>query len=264
MTKLKPGSKHFFLTEPSESVLMESYPDVTVFHKALFLDQSLTYFTLVTYQIISLPTDACLQIILSFSVNCTPLRTTTFSNMTLTNSVHGLSTGSWTLNVTKRNLMTIIINSKPNISQYQMFSHPWPRVNTTTYLGVTVDYRLTWSDRINTGTVKACKTLGMGKHTQDLYTQWVKEMPYTMLEYEALVWISYTQHGRNKLEKVQCSAARFVTNNHRFSTSVISLLNNLGRASSPIPIVNTIQNKSQSCQNWCIHIHTCFPQNDKK
>ncbi len=67
------------------------------------------------------------------------------------------------------------------ISQYQMFSHPLTGVNSTKYLGITVDSRLNWSDHINNVTAKACKTLGMTKHTLNPCTQQVKETAYTML-----------------------------------------------------------------------------------
>ncbi len=48
------------------------------------------------------------------------------------------------------------------------------------------------------------------------------------LEYGASAWSPNTEHGVNKLERVQRSAARFVTNNHTHITSVSSLLTNIG------------------------------------
>ncbi len=137
-------------------------------------------------------------------------------------------------NVTKCYLMTITSKLKPNFSQYQMFSHLLTRVNSTKHLGITVDSRINWSDHINNVTAKACKTLRMIKHTLNPCTQQVKETAYTMmvrskLEYGASAWSPYIQHGVNKLERVQHSAARFVTNNHRHTTNVSSLLTNFGQ-----------------------------------
>ncbi len=74
-----------------------------------------------------------------------------------------------------------------------MFSHSLTRVNSTKYLGITVNSRLNWSDRINNVTAKACKTLGITEHTLNPCTQQVKETAYTilvrpMLEYGTSAW----------------------------------------------------------------------------
>ncbi len=113
-----------------------------------------------------------------------------------------------------------------------MFSLPLTRVNSTKYLGILNSQRQTKLDN-NVVKAKACKTLDMTKHTLNSCTQQVKETAYTMmvrpkLEYGASAWSPNTQHGVNKLERVQCSAARFVTNNHSHTTSVSGLLTNIG------------------------------------
>ncbi len=84
-------------------------------------------------------------------------------------------------NVTKCYLMTITTKLKPNVSQYQMFSHPLTRVNSTKYLGITVDSRLNWSDHINNVTAKSRKTLSMTNRTLNPCTQQVKKITYTIL-----------------------------------------------------------------------------------
>ncbi len=128
-----------------------------VSHKACSLDQSFSYFTLMTYQIISPQTCTSLQMTISYH-QLTPLKSTKFP-IILINSAYGQRTGPWTSNITKCYLMT-----KKNETTY----HPIPNVLTvksTKNLDVTVDYRLNWSDHINNVTAKACKTLVMAKHT---------------------------------------------------------------------------------------------------
>ena len=48
------------------------------------------------------------------------------------------------------------------------------------------------------------------------------------LEYSSAVWDPFRQKDIDKLEKIQRSAARFVTQNYRQTASVTSLIQNLG------------------------------------
>ena len=86
---------------------------------------------------------------------------------------------------------------------------------------------------INRITSKANSTLGFLRRNLKACPPKLRETAYfslvrSSLEYSSAVWDPFRQKDIDKLEKIQRSAARFVTQNYRQTASVTSLLQNLG------------------------------------
>ena len=91
------------------------------------------------------------------------------------------------------------------------------------YLGVTLTGDLSWNDHINQTSTKANRTLGFVMRNLHQCPQEIKVSAYKILvrplvEYSSTcsVWEPHTKSLINKLESVQCRAARFCLNNFRF------------------------------------------------
>ena len=107
------------------------------------------------------------------------------------------------------------------------------RVQSTPYLGVRLSETLEWESHINTITAKANSTLGFLRRNLKVCPLKLKETAYfamirSCLEYSCAVWDPFRQKDIDKLNKIQRSAARFVTSNYKKTTSVTSLIQNLG------------------------------------
>ena len=86
---------------------------------------------------------------------------------------------------------------------------------------------------LNKITSKANSTLGFLRRNLKACPPKLKETAYfslvrSSLEYSSAVWDPFRQKDIDKLEKIQRSAARFVTQNYRQTASVTSLIQNLG------------------------------------
>ena len=100
------------------------------------------------------------------------------------------------------------------------------------YLGVTISEDLKWSEHINNITKKANQTLGFLKrnirvHNKDLKSTAYKTLVRPQLEYASTVWSPHTDLDINKLESVQRRAARWVTRDYQYTSSVSSMLQDL-------------------------------------
>ena len=118
--------------------------------------------------------------------------------------------------------------------QYTLHGHTLEAVNSSKYLGVTINNHLKWDDHIGNVRSKASKTLGFLQRNLKGCKQSVKATAYTTmvrptLEYAATVWDPYHQTHIRSLESVQRRAARFATGNYydRTPGSVTSMLQNL-------------------------------------
>jgi hypothetical protein len=135
-------------------------------------------------------------------------------------------------NIDKCYLMTI--STKPSIKQYtySMFEKALQRERAQKYLGITINDKLGWKDHVNKTVASACKTMGLIRRTLHPCTQEVKSRAYKAmvlpkLEYASEAWSPHVMAHIKKLESVQRSAARFVRNDYRRTTSVTGLLNDL-------------------------------------
>ena len=94
-------------------------------------------------------------------------------------------------------------------------------------------FALEWEAHINKITSKANSTLGFLRRNLKASPPKLRETAYfslvrSSLEYSSAVWDPFRQKDIDKLEKIQRSAARFVTQNYRQTASVTSLIQNLG------------------------------------
>ena len=106
------------------------------------------------------------------------------------------------------------------------------RVPSAKYLGVTISEDLKWTDHIDSITKKANQTLGFLKrnirvHNQNLKATAYKTLVRSQLEYASTVWSPYTAVDTYKLESAQRRAARWVTRDYRYTSSVTAMLQDL-------------------------------------
>ena len=105
-------------------------------------------------------------------------------------------------------------------------------VDSNPYLGVEISRTLSWNLHIDNTVRKANSVIGLVKRNLYAASKETKILAYQsivrpMLEYAASIWDPYTQKNKTKLEKVQRSAARFVSSDYSRHGSVTSMLENL-------------------------------------
>ncbi|XP_076442761.1 uncharacterized protein LOC143281434 [Babylonia areolata] len=89
-----------------------------------------------------------------------------------------------------------------------------------------------WESHIDSITKKASKTLGFVRRNLKIGNKKAKETAYKdlvrpLLEYAATVWDPYTANEIEALQKIQRRAARWVSNRHRQTLCVDSILDSL-------------------------------------
>ena len=113
--------------------------------------------------------------------------------------------------------------------EYTLKGETLANVSSTLYLGVC----LGMGGPHLQNTSKANSTLGLLRRNLKACPPKLRETAYfslvrSSLEYSSAVWDPFRQKDIDKLEKIQRSAARFVTQNYRQTASVTSLIQNLG------------------------------------
>ena len=116
---------------------------------------------------------------------------------------------------------------------YTLKGETLANVSSTPYLGVCLCETLKWEAHINKITSKVNSTLVFLRRNLKACPPKLRETAYfslvrSSLEYSSAVWDPFRQKDIDKLEKIQRSAARFVTQNYRQTASVTSLIQNLG------------------------------------
>lgn len=104
-------------------------------------------------------------------------------------------------------------------STYKLHGHTLDIVDSSKYLGVTMNNNLTWDRHIDNIIGKGNKTLGFIRRNLKDCTKPVKAAAYTSivrpsLEYASTIWDPTNQNKINAIENVQKRAARFVHNNY--------------------------------------------------
>lgn len=100
------------------------------------------------------------------------------------------------------------------------------------YLGVLFSDDLRWLSHVNYVTGKASRTLGFLRRNFSRAPQSLKQTLFfscvkPILEYACVVWDPSQQYLIDKIERIQNRAARFVTNNYNFRSSVSAIKNDL-------------------------------------
>ena len=138
-------------------------------------------------------------------------------------------------NISKCVHLPITNKTKPSSHQYSLFGHTLSKVASHAYLGVKLDYKLSWAKHITEITSKSSKVLGMVKRTlgpcnckpevKDTACNILLVRP--KLEYTSPIWNPHTRSQINHLVRIQHYAARFVANDHRRTTSPTTLVQTL-------------------------------------
>ena len=106
------------------------------------------------------------------------------------------------------------------------------------YLGLTFSNTLSWNSYIDTITKKANNTTAFLRRNLSTCPRKVKYTCYRtfvrpQVEYAATVWDPYTTDNIRKVEAVQRRAARFVTGDYRYTSSVTAITESLFMENPP-------------------------------
>ena len=128
-----------------------------------------------------------------------------------------------------------ISNKKQNIkSDYTIHNQTLKTTNNAKYLGVIIDDKLKWKEQHKAVCKKANNLLAFFKRNlsscpQHVKTKCCNALLKPVLEYGSCVWDPHQQTQIKDIEKVHKNAARFVTNNHSYTTGSTKInMNKLG------------------------------------
>ena len=121
---------------------------------------------------------------------------------------------------------------KPIIAPYVIHGHTLKDADTAKYLGVHLHKKLSWNHHIDQISKKANSTRAFLQRNIRSCPRKVKVLCYLALlrpvmEYANVIWDPFTQANIRKLEMIQRRYARFVCNDHRRTSSVTAMLNQL-------------------------------------
>ena len=131
-------------------------------------------------------------------------------------------------NATKCYVMAITNKKQQSSFLYSLSGCVLSKVPGNTYLGVTLREDLQWESHI-TSDIKANRTLGflwqnLRYCPKELWELTYNSLVRSPLAYASIVWDPYLARDITKLVNVQRRAARFVANDHRRTSSIITML----------------------------------------
>ena len=141
---------------------------------------------------------------------------------------------SWDMNFNpaKCQVLHVTRSKTPIPSKYFLHNTELESAAAAKYLGS--QYRMTSAGvpMLTISPKKANQTLGfltwnIKVHKLDLKSTAYKTLVSPQLEYASTVWSLHTATDIQKIESVQCRAARWATRDYRYTSSVTSMLNNL-------------------------------------
>ena len=135
-------------------------------------------------------------------------------------------------NSSKCFVLTTTLKTKPSKFTYILSGQPLEVVKSHPYLGVTFDNKHSWVPHINSTVAKATRSLNYLSRNLHNCSPHVKEFAYNLyvrpqLEYASSVWSPQTVTGKNKIEKIQARAGRFVTSRFKRTDSKTEILRSL-------------------------------------
>ena len=135
-------------------------------------------------------------------------------------------------NADKCSVLTITHRQSPLKFDYTIGGKQLQHVTHHPYLGVELTSDLNWEYHINQTVSKSQRTLNLIRRNLYECSQNTKELAYKTLvrpslEYASCVWDPFQTNHIHRLEAVQRKAARFVTGQDKWQTSVTALLNDL-------------------------------------
>ena len=136
------------------------------------------------------------------------------------------------LNVTKCALIRCSRSLTPIVHHYTLNNSFLKETDQHLYLGIMLNKTLSWSSYISNIAKKASNTLNFIKRNLSDCSREVKAQAYlTMvrpqMEFASVVWDPCYNVDVDKLEKIQCRAARWVISDYNRTSSVTQILNQL-------------------------------------
>ena len=133
----------------------------------------------------------------------------------------------------KCSILTVTRLNQPYQFRYKLKGHTLETTTSSKYLGVNLSSTLSWSTHIDKCTKKANSVLGFLKRNIRTGNKETKATAYKALvrphlEYCCSIWSPYTEKDKWKIEMIQRRAARYVSNRYHNTSSVSSMLQDLG------------------------------------
>ena len=138
-----------------------------------------------------------------------------------------------TFNTDKCFTLKVTHSKTPKQHKYRLSNSTLQETSSHTYLGVELSRDLRWTNHVNKTTAKANKVLGFIRRnlhscTRDLKASAFKALVRPHLEYCSTVWDPHVGDLVDKMESIQRRGARFVYRDYKQTSSVTSMLSNLG------------------------------------
>ena len=136
-------------------------------------------------------------------------------------------------NTDKCQVLRVSRKRDPLIHEYILHGKILESVDSAKYLGVSITSDPCWNQHISNMIVtKGNQSLGFLRRNLRIHSPELKSIAYKSLvqptvEYTSTVWDPYTKHNRDRLEMVQCRAARYVLDRYERTASVKEMLKQL-------------------------------------
>ena len=133
----------------------------------------------------------------------------------------------------KCNILSVSRSRSPRKFHYKLKGHVLEEVASAKYLGVNLAHDMSWDEHISKISKKANCMLGFLRRNLKSAREATKTNAYKTivrphLEYCSTVWDPHQVNHRDRIEMVQRRAARYVTNRYHNTSSVTSMLEDLG------------------------------------
>ena len=127
-------------------------------------------------------------------------------------------------NPTKRNIMKFHRSRTPKPGHYDLCEVVLEEVEHAKYLGITISNNLELGNHVDIITRKASNTLNFLQRNLKYCPKRAKQTAYfslvrSVVEYGGAIWDPYLQKDKDKLEKINRRAARFVANDYEFKNT---------------------------------------------
>lgn len=157
-------------------------------------------------------------------------------HLTLQSDLHRINDwcNKWLMSLNTEKCKIISFTRKQNVCtfHYTINNSALSQASSYKYLGVHFTPNLSWSHHITTISAKASKSLGYLRRNLHSCPAHVRQLAYQtfvrpQLEFAAPIWSPYHNYLINMLEAIQNRAARFISRNHDYHSSITQIKNNL-------------------------------------